>query len=311
MVLHYGTFNGHRLTMKVVAANLDLLAADGATANCTPSVTPRSPDLREVFRRRKDEGASCRDSARCSRSISRRASASTTIATTAATWTRSDTHVSFTAARPGIYMTPSNGLHWIISTAHTEKDIASAGRSGPGLRRPRMKARRKTATVFLGGGRITAALVAGFRLAGYDKPIIVHDRHPQKLRRLKQQYGVRVEPKLDRAVEQAHLLIIAVRPDSVRDLLHRINVARSLTAVSLAAGMPLAKLRQRLGPPVRWARAMPSPVCRSGRRLTAVVFDIKLSRSARQEIKGPFRESRARRGNSRGPVRCFHRDLLM
>ena len=26
MVLHYGTFNGHRLTMKVVAANLDLLA---------------------------------------------------------------------------------------------------------------------------------------------------------------------------------------------------------------------------------------------------------------------------------------------
>jgi len=23
----------------------------------------------------------------------------------------------------GIYMTPSNGLHWIISTAHTEDDI--------------------------------------------------------------------------------------------------------------------------------------------------------------------------------------------
>src|SRR5580704_8816499 len=30
MVLHYGTFNGHRLTMKVVAANLDLLSGDGA-----------------------------------------------------------------------------------------------------------------------------------------------------------------------------------------------------------------------------------------------------------------------------------------
>src|SRR5216684_415297 len=28
MVLHYGTFNGHRLTMKVVAANLDLLMAN-------------------------------------------------------------------------------------------------------------------------------------------------------------------------------------------------------------------------------------------------------------------------------------------
>ena len=25
----------------------------------------------------------------------------------------------------GIYMTPSNGLHWIISSAHTEKDVES------------------------------------------------------------------------------------------------------------------------------------------------------------------------------------------
>jgi glutamate-1-semialdehyde aminotransferase len=23
----------------------------------------------------------------------------------------------------GVYMTPSNGLHWIISTAHTESDV--------------------------------------------------------------------------------------------------------------------------------------------------------------------------------------------
>jgi glutamate-1-semialdehyde 2,1-aminomutase len=25
----------------------------------------------------------------------------------------------------GIYMTPSNGLHWIISTAHTESDVGA------------------------------------------------------------------------------------------------------------------------------------------------------------------------------------------
>src|SRR5437879_12055717 len=33
MVLHYGTFNGHRLTMNVVAANLDLLNSDGTYRN--------------------------------------------------------------------------------------------------------------------------------------------------------------------------------------------------------------------------------------------------------------------------------------
>ncbi|HLK33862.1 MAG TPA: aminotransferase class III-fold pyridoxal phosphate-dependent enzyme, partial [Terriglobales bacterium] len=32
MVLHYGTFNGHRLTMKVIASNLDLLEANNGAA---------------------------------------------------------------------------------------------------------------------------------------------------------------------------------------------------------------------------------------------------------------------------------------
>jgi pyrroline-5-carboxylate reductase len=41
-----------------------------------------------------------------------------------------------------------------------------------------MKMSTGLTTVFLGGGRITNALVAGLRLAKYDKPIIVHDRNP-------------------------------------------------------------------------------------------------------------------------------------
>jgi pyrroline-5-carboxylate reductase len=145
------------------------------------------------------------------------------------------------------------------------------------------------ATVFLGGGRITAALVAGLRLARYDKPIIVHDRHPGKLRQLKKQYGAAVEPDLYRAVERAGLLIIAVRPDSVSDLLKEIGkINRPLSLVSLAAGIPLSKLRVRLRSPARWVRAMPSPVCRTARGLTALTFDRTFSRNARREVRGLF-----------------------
>jgi len=145
------------------------------------------------------------------------------------------------------------------------------------------------ATVFLGGGRITGALVAGLRLAKYDKPIIVHDRNPGKLQQLKKHYGVAVEPNLQRAVEQAGLLIVAVRPDSVGDLLREIgSIDRPLSAISLAAGVPLSKLRVRLRSPARWARAMPSPVCRSGRGLTGLTFDRAFPRKARSEVKGLF-----------------------
>jgi pyrroline-5-carboxylate reductase len=58
--------------------------------------------------------------------------------------------------------------------------------------------------------------------------------------------------------------------------------------VSLAAGVPLSQLRRQSGTSVRWARAMPSPVCRTGRGLTALAFDRGFPRNYRQEVKGFF-----------------------
>lgn len=144
-------------------------------------------------------------------------------------------------------------------------------------------------TVFLGGGRITTALLAGLRLSGYKNPIIVHDRHPEKLRKLRREYRVAIETDLHRAVDQANLLIIAVRPGSVVDLLSEVGpIKRKLTAVSLAAGIPLSKLRTGLKPPVCWARAMPSPACRSRHGLTGVAFDRRLPATERLAVKGFF-----------------------
>jgi glutamate-1-semialdehyde 2,1-aminomutase len=125
MVLHYGTFNGHRLTMKVIAASLDLLSSDGTYSKLHAIGDTAIRGLREVFRRRKVKAivqgfgpmfqiyfterdaihdyrdyCAYADTARYSRFIHR-------------------------LLERGIYMTPSNGLHWIISTAHTEADVAA------------------------------------------------------------------------------------------------------------------------------------------------------------------------------------------
>jgi pyrroline-5-carboxylate reductase len=147
------------------------------------------------------------------------------------------------------------------------------------------------AIVFLGGGRITSALLAGLRLAEFDQPIVVHDRHSKKLQELQRQYGVIVEADLHRAVEMASLLIIAVRPDGVHGLLKNIGtrqIRQPLMAVSLAAGIPLSKLRDTLGAPVYWARAMPSPVCRSGHGLTALTLGRGFTVAARAQVRKLF-----------------------
>lgn len=147
------------------------------------------------------------------------------------------------------------------------------------------------ATVFLGGGRIAAALMAGLRLAKYRAPVIVHDRNPHKLRALKKEFGVAVEPDLLRAVRHARLLIIAVRPGDVESVLSGVQEQRGnsrVVACSLAAGIPLANLRKMLGPPVRWARAMPSPVARFGRGLTGLTFPSRFPRADRALVRNFF-----------------------
>ena len=123
MVLHYGTFNGHRLTMKVIAANLDLLSAKDVYLKLHAIGNAAIAGLREIFSRRNVRAivqgfgpmfqiyfterdaihdyrdyCACVDTARYSRFIQ-------------------------LLLERGIYMTPSNGLHWIISTAHTQADI--------------------------------------------------------------------------------------------------------------------------------------------------------------------------------------------
>jgi glutamate-1-semialdehyde 2,1-aminomutase len=125
MVLHYGTFNGHRLTMKVIAASLDLLSPKNTYRILHAIGDAAIGGLRDIFRRRKvkaivqgfgpmfqiyftereaihDYRDYCAyvDTARYSRFVHR-------------------------LLEHGIYMTPSNGLHWIISTAHAEGDVAA------------------------------------------------------------------------------------------------------------------------------------------------------------------------------------------
>jgi glutamate-1-semialdehyde 2,1-aminomutase len=125
MVLHYGTFNGHRLTMKVVAANLDLLSRSNNAAfrKMREMGDHAIRGLREIFASKHvraivqgfgpmfqiyftEKDAICDYRDYCA-SVDHQ---------------RYSRFVQALSNR-GIYMTPSNGLHWIISTAHSEADI--------------------------------------------------------------------------------------------------------------------------------------------------------------------------------------------
>ncbi len=140
--------------------------------------------------------------------------------------------------------------------------------------------------MFVGGGRITSALCAGLRRAQYSREIVVYDRNPDKLRALRSESCVTMAHDLKEALPHAEILIVAVRPASVPKVLQ--EIADSGTSpglcVSLAAGIPLATLRKFLATPARWVRAMPSPVSRICRGLTAVSFAPAVSTTERARV---------------------------
>ena len=129
MVLHYGTFNGHRLTMKVVAANLDLLSADSAYARLHAIGEAAIQGLREVFHRRKIQAIVQGFGPMFQVYFTDRKVIYDYRDYCTYVDTRRYSRFIHLLLERGIYMTPSNGLHWIISTAHAEEDIAALVRA--------------------------------------------------------------------------------------------------------------------------------------------------------------------------------------
>ena len=154
-----------------------------------------------------------------------------------------------------------------------------------------VKTKRKADIVFLGGGRITGALCAGLCLAGDRRKMVVYDRHTEKLRALRKESRIEIAQDLKSAIAHGEMLIIAVRPSSVRELLGEIAKSGAMPprlCISLAAGIPFRNLKEWLGGPLRWTRAMPSPVCRIGRGLTPVSFDRGVPKSDRALVRELF-----------------------
>ena len=123
MVLHYGTFNGHRLTMKVVAANLDLLSAQGTYQKLHAVGDAAIAGLREIFRRHGIQAIVQGFGPMFQIYFTERHAIHDYRDYCGYVDTRLYSRFVHRLLDQGIYMTPSNGLHWIISTAHSEADV--------------------------------------------------------------------------------------------------------------------------------------------------------------------------------------------
>jgi len=114
---------------------------------------------------------------------------------------------------------------------------------------------------FLGTGAISEAMVRGLcGNAGYSNPILVSGRSQARSERLSSDYRqVEVIPENTLLVEKCDWVIVAVLPDQVEATLGKLTFRSDQKVISLAAGIPLARLSEWVFPCTNVSRAIPMP----------------------------------------------------
>jgi pyrroline-5-carboxylate reductase len=128
---------------------------------------------------------------------------------------------------------------------------------------------------FIGGGNMASALIAG--LAGTltaGANIHVVDPNAEALAKLSAQFGVSTAPLADAAVGACDVIVLAVKPQSMREvaaqLLPLLDPARQPLLVSIAAGIRGADLSRWLGGYGAIVRCMPNTPALIGMGVTGM-----------------------------------------
>jgi len=140
---------------------------------------------------------------------------------------------------------------------------------------------------FIGGGNMASALIAG--LAGKltaGANIHVVDPNPASLDKLRQQYGVTTAPGADAALGAADVIVLAIKPQSMREvaaqLLPLLDQARQTLIVSVAAGIRSADLSRWLGGYGAIVRCMPNTPALIGMGITGMAAAAGVSAAQKQ-----------------------------
>jgi len=129
-----------------------------------------------------------------------------------------------------------------------------------------------TGLAIIGGGKIGEALLSGLLRGSYQaRDIRLVERYPERGRQLTEQYGITVLPVAE-AAKASRTILIAVKPQDIDELLAELaqHVGPEHLVVSVAAGIPTARIEQALpsGPAV--VRCMPNTPALVDEAMTAV-----------------------------------------
>ena len=140
---------------------------------------------------------------------------------------------------------------------------------------------------FIGGGNMAIALIGGMKKRGFSAAgIEVVEPSPEARERLTAAFGVRCTPAIDAAALNCEVLILAVKPQQMRDALAPMaaKLAGQLV-ISIAAGLRMGDMSRWLGGHRRVVRTMPNTPALIGAGITGLCADPSVDHEGRDQAE--------------------------
>ncbi|MGB2629367.1 MAG: pyrroline-5-carboxylate reductase [Candidatus Acidiferrum sp.] len=126
----------------------------------------------------------------------------------------------------------------------------------------------------LGTGKLGGILLRAYLKQGLFSPkrVAATVRHEEKAAKLTKELGVKVTTDNRKAVEDADIVLLGVKPQVVGEVLQEIapHLAKNTLIISVAASVPTTYIEQRIGEKVAVIRAMPNTCSIVGIGMTGI-----------------------------------------
>ncbi|HCY29714.1 MAG TPA: pyrroline-5-carboxylate reductase, partial [Alteromonas macleodii] len=104
---------------------------------------------------------------------------------------------------------------------------------------------------FIGAGNMSRSIISGLIKSGYAKEnILAANPSTPKLDGLKAEFGIHTTQSNDEACQFADAIVLAVKPQIMGDMCGELQKNNDLSGklfMSIAAGLPVARLQEMLG----------------------------------------------------------------
>ena len=137
-----------------------------------------------------------------------------------------------------------------------------------------MNTEQKPTLGILGIGHLATYTVTGLRRSGDTRRIILSPRGAEQAKLVAKEFNCEIADNNQSVIDQSDLVLLAVRPFQLNDLLQSLHFPKDKIVISAAAGVSLSQLREKADFPEKLALILPGVAAENSKGFVPIFPEI-------------------------------------